>query len=248
MTTRAASTTGSTKGRAKAAPSSADAPKVSRDAIVATALRILEAEGPDGLSMRKVGAACGVRGPSLYWHFTNKDELLDEMVDAALGDVDAGDPDQPWIEQAATIARSLRAVLLAHPGLATIIPTRLALGPNALDKIEAGIAAGRRAGFSARQAGAAYYAVTTFVIGFVLQERAAPLAELGGPDPDAPARREVVERVQALPGETHPNLVGMADEITDMQLDDLFEFCLTALLRGLEAQAAPTPRTGRRAR
>ena len=223
-------TTGRTGGRRATAP---EPQKVSRQAIVATALRILEAEGPDGLSMRKVGAACGVRGPSLYWHFTNKDELLDEMVDAALGEVDAGDPDQPWIEQAATIARSLRAVLLAHPGLATIIPTRLALGPNALDKIEASIAAGRRAGFGARQAGAAYYAVTTFVIGFVLQERATPLAELGGPDPDAPARREVVERMQALPGATHPNLVEMADEITDMQLDDLFEFCLHSLLQGL---------------
>jgi len=223
--------------------SDAAAPKISREAIVNAALAILETDGADGLSMRKVGAACGMRGPSLYWHFQNKDELLDEMVDSALAGVDVGDPAQPWIDQVATIARSLRDVLRAHPGLASIVPTRLALGPHALDKIEAGIAAGRRAGLSRRQAGAAYFAVTTFVVGFVLQEHAM-LAQLGAADPNAPAKRQVIDRVRSLPAAEYPNLLEMADEIGDLRVDDLFEFCLRSLLDGLRAQTSGRAPTG----
>jgi TetR/AcrR family tetracycline transcriptional repressor len=213
-------------------------PKVSRDAIVRTALRLLEAEGPEGLSMRKVGAACGIRGPSLYWHFKNKDELLDELVDSALAGVDTGNPDEPWVDQVTTIARSLRGVLRAHPGLATIVPTRLALGPNALAKIEAGIAAGRRAGFAPRLAGATYYAVTTFVVGFVLQEHSGPLAQLGATERDAPVKRAVAERVRSLDVAMYPNLVELADVVGEMQIDQLFEFCLRSLLDGLQLAAA----------
>ena len=52
-----------------------------RAAIVDSALGLLDRVGIDGLSTRKLAAELGIRGPSLYWHFKNKRQLLDHMAE-----------------------------------------------------------------------------------------------------------------------------------------------------------------------
>lgn len=131
-------------------------PTLTKDAIVAAALYLLDRHGAEALTIRRVAKECGVQAPSLYWHLRNKDELVDLVVDKALGDVEVGDPGAPPAEQVAMLARSFRHVLRAHRGLASLIAQRLTLGPNALEKAEAGVRAAVAAGLSGLDAMAAY--------------------------------------------------------------------------------------------
>ncbi|KAA2261140.1 TetR family transcriptional regulator [Solihabitans fulvus] len=94
--------------------------------IRAAALAIVDRDGLDGLSMRKLAAELGVRAPSLYGHVATKDELLDALANDIMSQVDvtgfeAGD----WRHGLVTWARSYRAALAAHPN---IVPF-LAYGP-----------------------------------------------------------------------------------------------------------------------
>ena len=74
---------------------------LSREAIVATALDVLRAEGMDAVSMRRVAAELGTGPASLYAHVTGKDELLDLLYDQVVGAIPLPEPDPArWQEQA----------------------------------------------------------------------------------------------------------------------------------------------------
>jgi AcrR family transcriptional regulator len=93
-------------------------PLLSRDRIVDAALRIIDAEGLQALSTRRLAAELGVSGPSLYNHFDTMDELTDAVVDQVVGQVDIsmfGRCD--WRTALRDWARSYRAALAAHPNL-----------------------------------------------------------------------------------------------------------------------------------
>ena len=57
-------------------------PKLSVPAIVAAAIELLDREGPDALTMRRLGAELGVEAMSLYRHVPSRDALLDALADA----------------------------------------------------------------------------------------------------------------------------------------------------------------------
>ncbi|MEY9967091.1 AcrR family transcriptional regulator [Streptacidiphilus sp. MAP12-16] len=105
-------------------------PLLSRERIVAAALRLVDAEGLAALSTRRLAAVLGVSGPSLYNHFATKDALLDAVVDEVVGEVDlsmwesVGSGD--WAGALRHWARSYRAALVAHPNLVPV----LAQGPG----------------------------------------------------------------------------------------------------------------------
>ncbi|MDB5452754.1 MAG: TetR family transcriptional regulator [Caulobacteraceae bacterium] len=97
-----------------------------RTAIVDAALALLEREGVDGLSTRKLAAELGIRGPSLYWHFKNKRELLDHMAERMLCEALPPLPGpqvrdfvrRAWLEAG---ARGLRRVALARRDAARVL-------------------------------------------------------------------------------------------------------------------------------
>jgi AcrR family transcriptional regulator len=100
---------------------------LSRDRIVAAATDLLDAEGLEAVSTRRLAAVLGVSGPSLYNHFASKDELLDAIADAVTADVDvAVFARADWCDALRTWARSYRRALAAHPH---IVP-HLARGPG----------------------------------------------------------------------------------------------------------------------
>lgn len=86
------------------------------------ALRIADAEGLDGLSIRRLADALGVKGASLYHHFKDKDEILDGVARLALADLHPPDDETlPWIEWLLQVTRTYRDALLAHPNLLPLI-------------------------------------------------------------------------------------------------------------------------------
>lgn len=105
-------------------------PLLSRDRIVVTASALVDSEGLDAVSTRRLAAELGVSGPSLYNHFRNKDEILDAVADAVSAQVDLSMFDESdtrdWRAALHDWAVSYRAALTEHPH---IVPV-LAQGPG----------------------------------------------------------------------------------------------------------------------
>ncbi|MEU2493800.1 TetR/AcrR family transcriptional regulator C-terminal domain-containing protein [Streptomyces sp. NPDC007883] len=105
-------------------------PLLSRDRIVGAASALVDAEGLDAVSTRRLAAELGVSGPSLYNHFRNKDEILDAVADAVSAKVDLSmfDESDPrdWRTALHDWAVSYRAALTEHPN---VVPV-LARGPG----------------------------------------------------------------------------------------------------------------------
>jgi len=163
-------------------------PPLTRDKIAATAIAIADADGIDALSMRKVAAELGCGTMSLYRHVRSKDELLDVMIDAGIGE-SAGAPATPsgdWREDLRRSACGMRAAILRHPWVVRVIGRRPALGPNMLATTEATLSAVDGLGLSIDQMLWAIGVVNAFVVGFVVNELAErewryPLAGQSGP-------------------------------------------------------------------
>jgi AcrR family transcriptional regulator len=102
------------------------APPLSRERIRAAALAIVDEAGLEGLSMRKLATSLGVSAPSLYFHYSTKDELVDDLVGEIFDQVDTSDFEVGWREGLMTWARSYRAAIAQHPN---IVPY-LAHGPG----------------------------------------------------------------------------------------------------------------------
>lgn len=108
-------------------------PKVAllnRDLVIKAALQIVDADGLDGLSVRRLADEFGVRVGSLYHHFPSKDDILRRVCELIVLEVDPPDPDMPdWADLVVGTAVSFRRVLLRHDNA---IPLMLRFEPHAL--------------------------------------------------------------------------------------------------------------------
>jgi AcrR family transcriptional regulator len=104
---------------------------LSRKAIVDAAIRILDVDGLDGFTMRRVAEALGTGPTSLYWHVGSKDGLLDLVFEEVIGEQDIPDADpRRWQEQLKDVARMMRATILRHRDIVRISIGRLPMGPQ----------------------------------------------------------------------------------------------------------------------
>jgi AcrR family transcriptional regulator len=120
-------------------------PVLSAAGIHSAALRIVDADGLAGLSMRRLAAELGVRASSLYGHVTSKYDLLRAVADDIMRRVDTSDFDgADWQRGVRTWARSYRAALAEHPNLAPFLaqaPARRDAGSHAADGVHGGLVA-----------------------------------------------------------------------------------------------------------
>lgn len=100
--------------------------------VVRQAVALLDAEGPDAFSMRKLGAAMGVDPMTVYHHVPNKAALFDLVVDELWSGL-APAVDGGWQQQVASLAHELRRVLLEHPRLVQLVGARPMVAPGYLD-------------------------------------------------------------------------------------------------------------------
>lgn len=120
----------------QAARSRGPKPAFSRDKIAATAIKIADAEGIEAVSMRRIAAEMGSGTASLYRYITNKDELLDLMVDAMLPEFTLSKPSGDLRMDLRAIVSRGRKMILAHPWMISISTYRSSLGPNTLRWLE----------------------------------------------------------------------------------------------------------------
>lgn len=110
---------------------------LSPDRIVAKAVDLLDAEGVDGLTMRRLADRLGVGAMSLYWHVTNKEQVLDLALDAVLvyRIPESEDAAAGWRAPLVHMLADWRATMLRHPWSAALLPRR-ALGASMLGRLE----------------------------------------------------------------------------------------------------------------
>jgi AcrR family transcriptional regulator len=112
-------------------------PPLSLERIVATAIDLLDAQGVDGLTMRRLADRLGAGAMSLYWHVGNKEKVFDLALDSVLeyrGPVQSVES-QDWRGEIVHMLEDWRASMLRHPWSASLLPRR-ALGPNILGRLE----------------------------------------------------------------------------------------------------------------
>ncbi len=219
---------------------------ISRDAIVAAAVQLLDREGLAALNMRRLAEELGTGAASLYWHVGSKDGLLDLVLDQIIGENQVPVPDPPrWREQLKDVARDQRRISLRHPYVVRISIGRIPMGPNALQFSERVLAILRAGGLPPRLAVQGYLLLIATVNGFTVDETGVE----DGADPDGSARPgDLAARQQAanmardyvasLPAGLFPTMTGLADEFALADPDERFELLIDIFVDGLARRAA----------
>jgi TetR/AcrR family tetracycline transcriptional repressor len=158
--------------------------KLTKPEIVGAALAVLDEDGLDGLTLRKVASRLDVQAPALYWHVRNKQELLDEMgteiwrrIHLRLGEREL---DEPWDSALAAYARIAREELLVHRDGVKMAAGTTLTDVELLRTQEPRFAAMVRQGFGVRGAARASVLMHDFVIGFCVEEQATRQAKAAG--------------------------------------------------------------------
>jgi AcrR family transcriptional regulator len=219
-------------------PRKTTSPGRSREEIVRAAIELLDEEGLDGLSMRKLGAKLSAGATSLYWYVANKDELLELVYDEVWGEMTMPDPEETsWRDAATALAYSMRYVMLRHPWSADLLGRLPALGPNALqisDRIRRMLI---KAGFEGRDVDYAASTLTAYVFGTTIPEIAFRTS-MSGYQYDADEMRRMVTRAVRDYPEMLENVdMGIYDDPNTVRAV-AFDFGLVSVLDGLERRLA----------
>ncbi|MEU2285432.1 TetR/AcrR family transcriptional regulator [Streptomyces sp. NPDC013178] len=227
------------RGRGGGQPSGLD-----RERITEVTVRLLDAEGLDKFSMRRLAAELNVTAMSVYWYVDTKDELLELALDAVYGGLELPDPQaegEAWREQLRALATAYRSLLVRHRWLSPLAGRFLNIGPNSLAFSRTIQQVIRRTGLPAHRITSAISAVFQFVYGYgTIEGHFFGRAADTGMTPDeyfqhamttvteAPQAAEVVEEskdIMAARG---------GDTVAEM-LDRDFTYALDLLVAGIEA-------------
>ncbi|MFC4002786.1 TetR/AcrR family transcriptional regulator [Prauserella oleivorans] len=210
-------------------PDTAERAALTPRVVVEAALALADAEGLAAVTIRRLAKDLGVTPMALYWHFRNKDQLLDGMVERICEKIDlTADPSRPWAAQLRALLASMLGVLRSHPATAPLFSTHSTASEANLRMTEVLLDILRRGGFSPAEATqVARHALTTLT-GLV---GAVP----GTTTPDDERARQLLE---SLPPEQYPRLVEAAGPLSVCEdPDGYFAFGLDLLLAGIEAMA-----------
>jgi AcrR family transcriptional regulator len=218
---------------------------LSRGRIVAATVRVIDRDGADGLSMRTLALELGTAATSLYRHVHNKGELLDLALDAIMGEVEIPPEGTAWRTALRQMALNLRSVLMRHRDAAVLHGSRMAIGPNALQRMEYMCSTLVAAGFSAEQAAAVAATVMNYTVGSVLGEMMPTAALEAAGYTWQQFAEEMGKRVDALPLDRYPTVREMLPMLLGHHHDQPFQYGLDALLDGLEMRGPDGDAGGR---
>ncbi|MFJ5708815.1 MULTISPECIES: TetR/AcrR family transcriptional regulator [unclassified Streptomyces] len=139
--------------------------------VVEGALKFLDTEGLDGLTMRKLGAALNVHGGALYRHFPNKAALLEAMANKLTEGVGAPLPEAPWRDQIYVLGQRFRAAMLAHRDGARLVSGTHATGANSITAGSLVVDVLCGTGLAPAQAGSLAFSLYYYVLGHTLDEQ-----------------------------------------------------------------------------
>jgi TetR/AcrR family transcriptional regulator, tetracycline repressor protein len=206
-----------------------------RDRIVRQALKLLDEVGLEGLSLRTLAARLKVQAPAIYWHFENKQALLDEMATRvfAAGMSETAPPAnvETWQEWAAYYGNRLRRMLLSHRDGARMMSGTFLTDNSLYEPMEQALKRFTDAGFSLQDAVVALSTIYSYAIGFVIEEQAV-YPQRGKRNP----QYDVAKRAQRIDADTLP-LARAAGETLFTHYDERFEKGLQLIIRGMQPGA-----------
>lgn len=196
---------------------------LSRERIVRAAVELIERDGAEAVSMRRLAADLGAGVMSLYNHVPNKAALLDAIAEHILLDLEfAADPDAAWPDQARALMRNFRAIGHRYPRSVMLVVARQPHTAAGLRPVERALATARAAGFEGRAAVLVMRAFVNFALGCLVYE-----AGRAGQGPGASA-------IDGLTDE-HLNVAALLPELTVHDPDAEFEFGLEMLISAMAA-------------
>lgn len=148
---------------------------LSRDRVLAAAIRVADRGGVKAITMRRVAQELGVEAMSLYHHVPNKDAIVDGVVDAVFAAIELPVESAEWRDAIRTRARSARTVLSKHRWALGLMDSRRNPGPSTLRHHDAVLGVLRAAGFTLPMAAHAVSLIDSYVGGYVLQEVNVPI-------------------------------------------------------------------------
>jgi AcrR family transcriptional regulator len=197
---------------------------LSRRRILEAAVRFVDREGLEALSMRKLGGELGVEAMSLYNHVPNKDALLDGMVEVLLGELEVPPDGANWEGRVREAYRAFRRLAHEHPN---VFPLLVVRPPDTMDGVwlvEEFFRTLREAGFDPETALHAFRALSSYASGYAMAEIRGFAMEPAG------ARRGAL----ALPPDHFPRIHELDERLEKVDRDAEFEFGLDLILAGLK--------------
>jgi AcrR family transcriptional regulator len=134
--------------------------------VLEAAIALADRGGIDGLSMRKLGQELGVEAMALYRHVRDKEDLLDGVAEAIVGEIAVPPPGDDWKSSLREQVMAARSVMLRHPWARKVLEERGTAGPASLAYIESVLATLRDAGFSLDLAHHALHVLDSRIFGF----------------------------------------------------------------------------------
>ncbi|WP_055699885.1 MULTISPECIES: TetR/AcrR family transcriptional regulator C-terminal domain-containing protein [Streptomyces] len=202
--------------------------RLDRAKVADTALDLLNETGLEGLTLRAIARRLDVKAPALYWHFKDKQALLDEMATEMMRRMNAellAVPDPDWRVALTRSMRGLREHLLRYRDGAKVYSGTRFTDLSYAAPMEAHLRMLVEAGFAPDAAARAWFTAYSYTIGYVIEEQAA------GPDPaDGEGGYDLAARAERLAA--YP-LAAAAGEVVFRGRDRGFEAGLDALVAGI---------------
>lgn len=201
-------------------------PRLSRPAILATALRLIDEESAQALTMRRLGRELNVEAMSLYRHISSKDVLLDGIAELLMSEIGVTRSSSNWTQVARDFATGIRAVARAHPAAFELVGLRALNTAEALRPVEALLASLRAGGLPSARAVAAYRLLASYARGFAL-------IEIAGFTLDGSRARLTGEK---LPSDEFPAIRSLSRALASQPTDAHFRAGVETIITGLACE------------
>ena len=206
--------------------------KLTRSRIVEAAVKLADASGVHSVTIRKLADALNSKPMAIYHHLSNKEMIVDCMVDSVFSEITLPNPDVHWKKAMYERSASARTVLAKHSWAVPLMESRRSPGPETLKQHDAVIGCLRNGGLSIEMTAHAYALIDAYVYGFAIQEASLPATS-------GPEMTDLAESlIEAAPMNDYPNLMEFASEHVLQPGYDFgreFEFGLNLILNSLES-------------
>ncbi|MFD0900142.1 TetR/AcrR family transcriptional regulator [Actinomadura sediminis] len=204
--------------------------------IVDAAMTIMERDGAESLTFRRLGAELGVDHTAVLRHFGGKDDLMRALTDRLLAEsLEGFAPSPDWRRTLTDLARRVRRACGAHPHAAALVAARTARRDAEFAAADIVIGALLQAGLQGREAASYYRALVDIALGYSAFEA----SRLTLPaDIVAGERRAWSREYLALSPDRYPNIAAVAPHLPDVDSEDQFEVALELFLDAVELRAA----------
>ncbi len=204
--------------------------RLTRERILAAALQLIDLDGLEALTMRRLAEELKVDPMSLYNHIDGKDALLDGIAEALWNEIQVPADDTDWKQALRSFATSLRGLAHRHPHSFGLLMGRGVMPARELQAIDAAIRALERAGLSREQGAEMIRTLFAYAVGY-------GMLELSTPAPAGETRMEkIVSLTRTLPRDAPIHLIEVARLICDCDMDYQFRLGLDLIVSGLEAR------------